>query len=145
MFRIPRFILLVLTFVVFLSITSLAVAQDTPAPTPIADVVIMSADSGETINTGLVITNVWAAIGGLLTAFLAGGILATGGMLVLIRRLKSDDVFKTAIENLHSSIPIDLQRRVRIVVETGKELFELADEVTDGKPNSPPADLPASG
>lgn len=144
MFRVPRLVLLVLTLVLFLSVTSFAAAQDAPAPTPAADVVIMAADSTD-INYGLIVTNIGIAAGALIAAFLAGGLTTGGALMILVRRLKSDDAFKTAIEKLYSSIPVSSQRGVRIVVETGKELFELADEVTDGKPNSPPAGSPASG
>lgn len=72
----------------------------------------------------------------LLAAFLSGGVIVGGGVLMglrsLIQSVDQNPTLKTAIERLYMSTPVDVRRTVREAVEAGKEGFRLADEVTDG-------------
>ncbi len=73
----------------------------------------------------------------LIAAFLAGGIVVGGGVLLTLRsliRLFSDNpALNTAVERLYMSQPISTRERIRPAVETGKELFTLLDQLTDGE------------
>jgi hypothetical protein len=80
--------------------------------------------------------NVFAAIGGLLAAFLAGGGLSLVALNVVVKKLNSDVVTQNAIEALTTSLPPTALAEVRAIIKLVQDGAQLADKVTDGQPNS---------
>ena len=85
----------------------------------------------------VVVRDTSTALTELIAAFLAGGLVVGGGVLLTLRsliRLFSDNpALNTAVERLYMSQPIGTRERIRPAVETGKELFTLLDQLTDGE------------
>jgi len=85
----------------------------------------------------VVVRDTSTALTELIAAFLAGGLVVGGGVLLTLRsliRLFSDNpALNTAVERLYMSQPISTRERIRPAVETGKELFTLLDQLTDGE------------
>lgn len=84
-----------------------------------------------------IIVSSWQIIAGIVSAIVAGGLVGVGGVILLVRRLRQDDVLKDAIEKLATSLPQDTLLTIRHLVGAIEELAALAREVTDGQPNLP--------
>ena len=81
--------------------------------------------------------NIFAAIGGVIAAFLAGGGVSLAAAAVIIKRLKADVTTQNAVESLATSLPAGTLSEIREIIRLVQEGAELADVVTDGKPNLP--------
>ena len=86
-----------------------------------------------------VVLNVGTVLVGLVSAFLAGGIVGVAGLSMFIGRVRNDALLKDSIEKLAISLPPDTLYQVRQFVQVWREAGSLLDEVTDGKPNKTPA------
>lgn len=81
-------------------------------------------------------------IAGLIIAGIIGGSLATiGGVIALVRTVRSDPEKMALIERLYDSRPDEARARIRGGVDLAKEFVAAADEATDGVPlgSKPPA------
>ena len=113
----------ILLFLLLLAPVSVALAQDTTPPPS---------------NGGQVVLDIFTALGGILAAFAAGGIVGVAGISLFIQRLRNDTATLNAIERLYTSIPQDAVRDIiRSVIEVWVETGELLDDITDGEPNEP--------
>lgn len=75
------------------------------------------------------------------TSLIAGGGLTLVAVRGIIAAVKSNVDMKDLIEKLYNSQPLDRRTNIRTVVDVGKDLVEIADEVTDGLPNTSSATL----
>lgn len=80
---------------------------------------------------------------GVLGAIGAGLVLGAGAVLTtfsaIVKNIKNDAPLLNAIEKLYLSQPLETREQQRKGVEILKDAAEIADRVTDGKPNSPAA------
>lgn len=75
-----------------------------------------------------IILNMGIAFGGILAAVM---VAAGGGIILIVRNLNQNT--RIAIERLALSLPPDTLRQLREIIETVREMAELADELTDGR------------
>lgn len=80
--------------------------------------------------------NVFAAIGGIIAAFLAGGGLSLVALNVVVGKLNSDVATQNAIEALATSLPPSALGEIRSIIKLVQDGSKLADKVTDGLPNT---------
>jgi hypothetical protein len=91
------------------------------------------------MNSPEITINVFAAIGGVLAAFLAGGGLTLTALTVVTNKLKNDTATLNAIEALAMSVPQSALSEIRQIISVAKATVEIAEKVTDGKPNNDPS------
>ena len=76
----------------------------------------------------------WNAISnfiGILIAAMAGGfLLSLGTIIVVIRQVRQNEIIKDFGQKIYMSQPVGMREKERQVVELGKELVGLADDVT---------------
>jgi len=83
----------------------------------------------DTIDQSGLIVLTWQGFAALVVVLLGSG---AGGVLVVVRMVRQNDVIKMALERLYLSSPPTTQEQIRLIVETILEGAKLADEVTDG-------------
>lgn len=133
-------VLAVLLFVVVSVRAQDATAEPSVEPTPVVVAETPSAENGDTLRL------TWTALAGIVSAVFAvglgGGVV---GAVALVRFIRNDKALMVAIEGLYNSVPAETRQRVRGGVEVVGELYEFADDVTDGKPASATASDGAVG
>lgn len=92
------------------------------------DTSIYVRDNAETLQLS------WTAIAGIVMAAFGTGVgLSLLGGVAFVRAIRNDPNTKLALERLYLSSPPETQARLRGAAVLGRELGELADELTDGQ------------
>lgn len=107
----------------------------TPEPTPEATVIVLPPDTPPDTSAGdldQLLKIALLIIGGVLS----GSLLTIGGVIALVRTIRSDPEKMALIERLYDSRPDPERSRIRGGVEVAKEIVTAADEATDGIPLS---------
>lgn len=114
-------------------------AQETPEVEPTPVIIV---DETPAVDPVVIVRDTTTALGELIAIFLSGAVIGGAGVLVvlrsLIRAVNQNDTLKLAIERIYMSQPMQRRAVIREGVETGKEGFDLLEELTDGE-------LPAAG
>lgn len=126
-------LLIVIALLGWLSITTLGQEQELPTPIEAAQPaevidVVAPSDGLTPARASEIILNLGIAFGGILAAIM---VAAGGGLIVIVRNLNQNT--RIAIEQLAMSLPPDTLRQLREIIETVREVAELADELTDGR------------
>lgn len=125
-------LMFVLSFFVGLSVVG---AQD----------ITISPDTGVIDSSGnMVLVNLPIAIGGMIAIFVTGVGSGMAGLLMLVSRLKNDQVTLRAIEGLITSAPPDLVKSLQDISKLLIESGTVLNIVSDGQPNPTVQALSAS-
>lgn len=137
----------VLVLLILLCSFSVILAQDEPETTEEAPVVVVSPIGAviEPTSDPVEIANLlFQSLGLVILAFGSG--VAMGGLTIgiIIVKLKNDVPLQNSIEKLAISLPPDTLKDLREFFLTVRDVGNIGVAVTDGKPNVPMDQQPAS-
>lgn len=120
-------------------------AQEAPGTTPTAEPgmgpIVEPVTPGEFLSPGEVVITTTEIIVGLIAAAGVGIGAGFGGLLLVVRQIRDNDLLKYNLELLYNSAPVKTREQIREVVKLLDETGDLADELTDGTLPPKPEDM----
>lgn len=117
-----------------------ATQEATPEPTatidvtPESTVVIIPTAPSPAVDSGDSLNQLFDIAALIIGSIISGSLLTIGGVIVLVRTIRTDPEKMLLIERLFDSRPDEARARIRGGVDLAREFVSIADEATDGIP-----------